>query len=1091
MTASTASGLTLSELQRILKQAEPAVLLVPPRILRRVIKNDRELIGLGFQVPHRKSYVVSREALLRIAGPDELGIAPGSDLPATLILLPVPYQATLESRPPAQTLLKYWRLLFHARVHLALVRRRAEGALTEAAVCQRIARIGPTEFDEARAVLRQEHFLLPPDDPEGVYEEFVALYLELRFFAPHRLAVYFPDVTDFEAIDRVLAEEVDAGAIFAATRLEGAPDPLLAAPQEQDDEAPEPVRAAAPPPPPDEATRRKLAGQADRAAARGNQVRAAILRQRALQGDAARQEIERLLTRLRQALELPESEVDAWRAPLLALVEPAAVGLWPIEARFLYDLQKVCGDWERDIYAVDLVEWIVSWGHRPIKRLLPNQPRILTVKHLHSALHRLTGVRIAEPLRLALVRLMVAAVHRAEQQLRERLRPVIRQALDQVDLRPENYAERVSRDKLIEELLDRVVERRFLSMGDLRDAVARNQLKLPDLSGPKEFLLGDKLIRANRQLADNLDGIYRRGEIYLRWLQRLSSMAFGTAVGRFLVLYFVLPFGGAYLSLEAVHHVIALFHHAPAPPAPAVRLDDLEGDPDEDVPPAAPPAVPTPVPKGGEGLSLVNPYSVAALGLFLFALMHVGWFRRGVVRALVEMWHAAWVVFYDWPAAFMRLPWVRRVLQSRPYLFFYQFVLKPLFWATLAALMCGLYGVGSAVTLFTVAAVFVAAGALLNSRLGLYLEEVCTARMVRTYELFRRDLIPGLFRLVMFVFKRLLGDVERVLYAVDELLRFRTGDNRFALVWKPALGLVWFCLTYVIRLVINLFVEPTFNPIKHFPVVTVTAKLIVPIIPQLTGLMVVALEPLVGRPIAFALAGVAIFLLPGLAGFLVWELKENWRLYRSNRPADLEPVLVGSHGETVVRFLRPGLHSGTVPKLYARLRRQWGARAHKQQEALHHVRERLRQFVERDLFAVLAGSKRWGGTRLEAGDIHLGTNRIRFELRCPAPANAPIHLDLAYRLGRLVAAITQPSGESWLAPLQPAQAAALEDALAGFYKLAGVEEVADPTPPGPPAFSEVPVAWTAWVQAWELDQAGKGHDLLLVRELRLLPRSRG
>ena len=64
-----------------------------------------------------------------------------------------------------------------------------------------------------------------------------------------------------------------------------------------------------------------------------------------------------------------------------------------------------------------------------------------------------------------------------------------------------------------------------------------------------------------------------------------------------------------------------------------------------------------------------------------------------------------------------------------------------------------------------------------------------------------------------------------------------------------------------------------------------------------------------------------IFFLPGIFGFLVWELKENWRLYRANRAPDLKPVVIGSHGETMLRLLRPGFHSGTVPKLYAKLRR--------------------------------------------------------------------------------------------------------------------------------------------------------------------------
>src|SRR5262249_48934852 len=93
-------------------------------------------------------------------------------------------------------------------------------------------------------------------------------------------------------------------------------------------------------------------------------------------------------------------------------------------------------------------------------------------------------------------------------------------------------------------------------MGDLRDAVSRNNLRLPDLSGPAEFFRGDRIIRANRRLPIALDGVYRRGEFYLRWLQRISSLAFRTAIGRALVLYLLLPFGGAFLALEGVQHIL-------------------------------------------------------------------------------------------------------------------------------------------------------------------------------------------------------------------------------------------------------------------------------------------------------------------------------------------------------------------------------------------------------------------------------------------------------------------------------------------------------------------------------------------------------
>src|SRR6516225_379560 len=84
------AGLTLAELERILTRTEPAALLVPPRILRRVIKKDRGLAGLGLQVPHRKSYVIDRDRLLRIADRDEIGVESSRALPPTLLLFPRP-----------------------------------------------------------------------------------------------------------------------------------------------------------------------------------------------------------------------------------------------------------------------------------------------------------------------------------------------------------------------------------------------------------------------------------------------------------------------------------------------------------------------------------------------------------------------------------------------------------------------------------------------------------------------------------------------------------------------------------------------------------------------------------------------------------------------------------------------------------------------------------------------------------------------------------------------------------------------------------------------------------------------------------------
>ena len=121
----------------------------------------------------------------------------------------------------------------------------------------------------------------------------------------------------------------------------------------------------------------------------------------------------------------------------------------------------------------------------------------------------------------------------------------------------------------------------------------------------------------------------------------------------------------------------------------------------------------------------------------------------------------------------------------------------------------------------------------------------------------------------------------------------------------------------------TLLIEPQVNPIKHFPVVTVSHKIMLPFSLHLTGLFAAPLAPL-GPLLANTIAGTTVFLLPGVFGFLVWELKENWRLYAANRPRYLRPMPIGSHGETLLRLLRPGIHSGTVPRLFAKLR-QGGA----------------------------------------------------------------------------------------------------------------------------------------------------------------------
>jgi hypothetical protein len=1120
----------VAELEKRLKAADPAVLLLPARILRRVIKFDCQLPGIGLQVPHRKSHVIDRDRLLRIVDRDELGAGSAGELPPTLLLIARPEPARLAAASDAQTLLKYWRLLFHCRVHLAIRRRFADQAVTEADVRRRIHQVGEAEFDEVCRVLRQEKFLMPPQDARTAYEEFAALYLEMRHFAPDQLGHCFPSVDDFQRLEALLAEDVDGASLFQQTRLPGAPNPLATsggsspAADQAGADARSPTAPAF-----SAAACRKLLARADNKAAVGNAARSAILRERAAQAcppaesaevrAGAEAELGLLVERLQAALALSAEEAEEWRRALLPLLACAARGLWPVEARLLYDLQKVCVDNEREIYTVDLVEWVLSLGRRPVKRPLPSQHEVLTVKHLRKAEHRLTRARLSEPDRRRLARLLQSAIHRAERRLRDQLRPRIAASLDKVGMRPQNFAERVALNKLIEELLDRISARGFLNIGDLRDAISRNNLKLPDLSGLGEWLGRDRLLQIDREFSFALDGVYHRAEVYMRWLQRLSSAGFGTPVGRFVTRYFVLPFVGAFVILAGPHYLI----------------EEIAGR------------------EAAEHLGLLNPAAVGVLGLILLGLIHVPRFRRATGKALGWIGWGLRGLFLDLPAAFLRLPPVRGVLQSRPVELFFRHLFAPLVCAGLAAGICFLTDSSLDSSLGWSGSVFLATLLLFNSRAGRNLEEAFGDWLIRNWYFLRTDLFPGLFRAVMDLFKHLVELVERLLYSVDEWLRFRSGQGRLALVLKAVLSVVWFYITYFVRFAFYVLIEPQINPIKHFPVVTVSHKLILPLafttsqsVPSPLAAVFMEVLPLSAES-ANATAMSIVWGIPGIFGFLVWELKENWKLYQANRSPVLKPVIIGHHGENMLRLMRPGFHSGTLPKLYARLRkaerraaRNGGEKAvHKQREALHHIVESVRHFVERELLQVLQQSRGWGGVPIRAGAIQLGSNRIRIELSCPGLSEEGLWLVFEEHSGWLLAGVARPGRQS---ALSAEQRQTLANALTGCYKMAGVhlireqieacfgpppaayditdeglvvwpeghfdleavyplddEEVLQPrTPAGTPTtlpalsadrllFWRVPVRWADWVEVWEQDQAGKTAPREVVAGVRLLP----
>ncbi|MCI0461405.1 MAG: hypothetical protein L0Z62_31025 [Gemmataceae bacterium] len=1066
MTATAGPPLPADQLERQLQATDQTVFLVSPRVLRRVIKRHSGAAGFGPLLPHGHSYVLDADALTRLVDPGDLLTEPGQPLPPKVILLQRPDPQTQATLTPGQILVRWWRYLFHARVHVALDQKIADDKLTQADVRRRIECLGQTELDEIRTVLRRERALLPPADDRTVYVEFVAIYLELRHFAPEQLPLFFPALTDFPAVDSLVADDVDGVALFAATRPADAPDPASMV-HEHGETAPAPRLPAIP-----AEIARELSEQAREAAARGNVVRAAILRAQAAAGSVpdsaeavavAASELSLLASRLQRTLQLTDAQAEALSQALPPLLTRAALGGWTVEARLLYDLQKACIDDERGIFKVQPFRWAFSLGRLPLKRPMPNERLVLIYRHVRSAYRKIDRTHLTEHDRNRLLAALGEVQEHSAGRLRDHFRPLLSGTLDRVGLVPANLPERVARDKLVEELLDRVVGKGFLTLSDMRDAISRNQLKLDDLASPVEFIRGDKLLQLNRELAAALDGAYRPGEVYLRWLQSLSSLGFGTLTGRLLVRFLLLPFGVAFVALVGLDYLIE----------EGGKIGRLLAG--------------TSAAHGEQGhhLTMPSPWALGGLALFLLLVFNVAPFRRGVGRGLRLAWRGVRVALIDAPLWVLRRPVVRAVWQSAPVRLFFQYLLVPLLLTGATAGMMLHLGLEGMTTAGVSAAVFVASALVLNTRFGRDLQEILTDRAERGWQRLSSDLIPGLFRLIMNVSRWFLETVDRLLYTVDEWLRFRTGESRLALIAKGLLGSVWFCVTYVVRIYTNLLVEPTVNPIKHFPVVTVGHKLMLPALPMVFNALQAPTEPLLGGWLATAFAGVTLFFVPGIFGFVAWELKENWKLYRANRAAELRPVMVGSHGETVLRLLRPGFHLGTVPKLFAKLRKAERkgrhTTAHKYHEGLHHAEEEVSHFVEREFLHLLAQSKLWGGLRLELRAVGLATNRIRLALACPEASDEVLEIALDHRAGWLVAGVTRPG---WLGRLEPEQRQALGLALAGLYKRAGVDLTRELL------FREVPLTWDEWVQAWERDQAGQA-PAPVVEERRLLPVSTG
>ena len=1094
---------TIQALRGALSAADRSAYLVEARVIRRVIRERFGFANLVMALPHTQSQVVSGEDVRKLAHPDELGLNSFESLADECLLICEPESGELDHWPLQELKQQVWRRLFHAKMDREF--QHSNTTVNQDHLRRNISAIGQVEFDEAHYVLRSELRLISPNSRDEAWRELAAVYFELRYFEPDLLPIWFPSLLDNSPVQRILSHGLNIEQIFRESRLEGAPSPELISHADADEDRLSATRRnwslAIGVSQSDRGYLRQLRKH-DRANERGNTVYAIACAIRAQQRantegkrlaaeKKAREDVRRLVSRLRNAIAFAKQDKDEWQAALWELAKNSVHGFWNAEKRLLYDLQKVCLDHERLTYKVDLVKWLVSRGKRPLRRPLNSLREVAMAKHLASAASRLTHVRLSGNDRNRLTELIQHAAHLSESQMRERLRPVLTQTLLAVHLVPKSVPEQIASQKLVEEALDCIAVRGYLTMGYLRDAISRNELKLPDIQELREVWNGDQLLQANDHLDLALDGVYRRGEFYLCWLQVVSSFFFGTRFGRFATMFLIIPFGGAVVIVEGALHVVHMFQR-PTQDVESLSSLSMDGRTEravtnegvtDSVAPVARPKEATiddsqkPLdPNEGTGLPIdwlpgdteaivsVPPKTtdeavgqiltrqtetfslVVILGLLLMAFIHAPSFRKFSFGVIASAWRIVRTILFETPLLLLKLPIFTSLWTSKPFVRIRRYVIAPTIVAVLLGRTLPWLFQARLLEWWLVTAIAVLASAILNSRIGRDAQELTRDWIENALHQLQARLVFAIIGWVVDFFRFMLSTLERVLYAVDEWLRFHSDENWLSVLAKAILGVLWSFLSFLIRIYVNLLIEPTFHPVKHFPVVTVAHKIFLPVLIMLEGNMVHFLGQYVGTPIARSITWFNIFFLPGFFGFAVWELKENWKLYFANRNDRLQSVPVGSHGETIARLLRPGFHSGTLPKIFRKLRKleQQDAslgrftRRRSTREQLHHVEHSIQFFVDRELISLLQKCDEWMNLPVRCAHIEAASNSFSIELECPTFDALPVQLRLQEQSGWLIASLSQTG---WLRTVSKEQGNSFLNALEGFYRKCGIDLV--------------------------------------------------
>lgn len=569
----------------------------------------------------------------------------------------------------------------------------------------------------------------------------------------------------------------------------------------------------------------------------------------------------------------------------------------------LNNLEQALLERRSDYYRLRTGRWLLRLGRGRIREVLPFQGILKSLRALEAARNRLE--ELPWPLQ-DLERFgdaLAALTRRVADRLDAQLGPRVDQAMREADFVPRDHREVVAAHKMRAELLDVIKRRRHLKFTDVRDIVARNILRLPDPS-LGEFFRGDRLRRFDRTATRALPGVYRPGELYIKGLQQLGAPLFGTNPGRLILRHLLLPFGGAYLVVKSTDLLLALIPHWQVP------------------------------------MQFTSLTSVMLLGSLANLVLYTGIGRHVAVSIAKGSWQLVRFLAWDGPRALLRWTPLAVLLGTGFMRGLGRNLIQPLLIGTLplapvialavfvdeVPIEPGLWLLGLAFALGTLARHTPAGRRFLDdlaTRIALYLRRI------------NQTLVIGLINELLYFFKEVTRRFAQLLHRVEEMLTHHLGEHWIGLATKALLAPLWRLSEALIQFYVTVLVEPQVNPVKHFPIVTIGHKLMLPFLPAITAAFIDISESLLPKFIAYPLVTLTILLLPGLFGFLVWELKENRKLYQANHrralggvddladaadPA-LEPAVVGIHGETMRGMMVRGFHSGTLPKGFDKLRR--------------------------------------------------------------------------------------------------------------------------------------------------------------------------